>query len=62
MLTRDEDVRMGRYLMTRLSFYLLQFKSESQSEEIDSLVWVNDEAAPDGEVSRREWKQENDWR
>ena len=59
MLTRDQDVRMGRYPMTRLSFYLLQFKSDDQSEGIDSLVWVNDGAVPDGEVSRREWKQDN---
>ena len=60
MLTRDEDVRMGRFPMTRPNFYLLQFKSENQNEEIDSLIWVNDGAVPDGEVFRRRWKPKSD--
>ena len=60
MLTMDEDVRMGRYPMTRPSFYLLKFKSDDQGEKMDSLVWVNDSAVPDGEEFRRDWKPRSD--
>lgn len=60
MLTRDEDVRLGRFPMTRPDFYLIQFKSDGKKDDIHSLVWVNDSAVPAGEVFRRDWKPKSD--
>jgi CubicO group peptidase (beta-lactamase class C family) len=50
LLTRDEDVRLGRFPVTRANFYLLDFKGQEGSDDIDRLVWVNDSCVPEGET------------
>ena len=54
LLTHDEDVRRGRFPVTRATFYLLSFKQSENPEEIDSLAWVNDSVTPRGEIFVKE--------
>lgn len=60
LLTRDEDVRLGRFPDTRASFYLLSFKSGDDPAQIEQVVWVNDSAVPSGETFRRHWPARQD--
>jgi hypothetical protein len=53
-LTRDEDVRRGRFPVTRPQFYLFHFKSAGTAGEINGLVWSNDPAVPEGELFLKE--------
>ncbi|KAJ9604889.1 hypothetical protein H2200_010278 [Cladophialophora chaetospira] len=51
LLTHDEDVHVGRFPVTRASFYLIHFKSQGDDESgIDSLVWAHDDEVLDGET------------
>ena len=50
VLTRDECARRGRFPVTWRAFYLLRFRAQSGSDEVEELVWVNDGAWDAGET------------
>lgn len=53
ILTRDENVRHGRFPVTRADFYLLHFKCDNEDDLIDTLVWHSDPTVSDGEVLKK---------
>jgi CubicO group peptidase (beta-lactamase class C family) len=51
ILTHDQDVRVGRFPITRASFYLIRFEpSPEDASRIDRLVWAHDDEVLEGEV------------
>ncbi len=51
VLTHDQDVEVGRFPITRASFYLLKFlPANDNTSEIDRLVWAHDDEVLDGET------------
>jgi CubicO group peptidase (beta-lactamase class C family) len=57
LLTQDEDVRRGRFPITRGDFYLFSFQaSEDDGGDIDRMVWKDDPAVPNGEIFRKDFK------
>lgn len=50
LITHDQDAKLGRFPVTRASFYLIQFRSyRHPHKRIDSLIWIHDDKVPEGE-------------
>ncbi|KAJ9650775.1 hypothetical protein H2198_009930 [Neophaeococcomyces mojaviensis] len=50
LITHDQDVKLGRFPVTRASFYLIEFNSHGPNDmKIDSLIWIHDDEVPEGE-------------
>ena len=50
LLTRDEDVRRGRFPVIDPNFYLMKFDSSDSGTTFDKLVWRHDPDIPGGEI------------
>lgn len=50
LITHDRDAKLGRFPITRASFYLIRFDCFNNTDaRIDSLVWIHDDEVPEGE-------------
>ena len=50
LITHDRNIKLGRFPITRASFYLIEFDSYGSDEtEVDSLIWIHDDEVPEGE-------------
>ncbi|KAI4233713.1 MAG: hypothetical protein LQ349_004237 [Xanthoria aureola] len=53
LLTRDEDVRRGRFPVVNLDFYILTFRAADEAGTMHQLIWRHDPAVPSGEIFYR---------
>ncbi|KAL8811580.1 MAG: hypothetical protein Q9223_007501 [Gallowayella weberi] len=53
LLTRDEDVRRGRFPVVNLEFYILSFRAAGDGGEMQQLIWRHDPDVPAGETFYR---------
>ncbi|KAL9034283.1 MAG: hypothetical protein Q9180_005495 [Flavoplaca navasiana] len=53
LLTRDEDVRKGRFPVVNLEFYILTFKAADDEGKMQQLIWRHDPDVPEGEIFYR---------
>ncbi|KAL8808548.1 MAG: hypothetical protein Q9182_000099 [Xanthomendoza sp. 2 TL-2023] len=53
LLTRDEDVRRGRFPVVNLEFYILTFRAAGDEDEMQQLIWRHDPDVPAGETFYR---------
>lgn len=61
LLTHDENVRTGRFPITRASFYLIEFRSSGDDPmKIDSVVWAHDDMVLTGETFYKRDGQRSD--
>jgi CubicO group peptidase (beta-lactamase class C family) len=50
LITHDRDAKLGRFPITRASFYLIDFTSYGEDDtQIDSLIWAHDDWVLEGE-------------
>lgn len=53
LLTRDENVRRGRFPVVNLDFYILTFRAPDEAGMMQQLVWRHDPDVPLGEIFYR---------